>query len=245
MLYIELNRPAKLNALRRVEVDALTAILREPGDVRAVVLAGAGGRAFSAGMDVAEFLALDQRTARDFITALRDLIHTVRTLPATTICAIDGHCLGGAFELALACDIRVVTTRSTYGLPEIKLGIPSVIDAALLPQFIGLGFAKEMIMTGDLYPATEPRAAALANQLVEPDQLTEQVSTFLSTVSGHTSTVLAAQKRIFEDWQNNGLTVAAQRSIEEFAGVFAQPDTHQALASYQQNLRTSPPPQDP
>ena len=158
VLTVTLNRPEKHNALRRRDIDAIGAALADLGDVRAVLFRGAGGRAFSAGVDVTEFLALDGADdARDFITAVRTMLAAARTAPLTTICAVDGPCIGAAMELALACDLRVVTTRSRFGLPEIQLGLPSVVDASLLSQYVGLGAAKELILTGDLAAATDPR----------------------------------------------------------------------------------------
>lgn len=242
VLTVTFDRPAKLNALRRADIDALTAHLATMQDVRAVVFRGAGDRAFSAGVDIHEFLALTgPHDAREFITALRTALATVRRAPVTTICAIDGYCLGAALELALASDIRVVTTRATFGLPEIKLGIPSVIDAALLQQYVGLGHAKEMILTGDLYPATDRPLAGLANRLVAPDQLDNAVQDVLSKVTGHTPTVLAAQKRLFQTWQNTGTDTAIEISIEEFAGVFTAADTRDALTRYGSTLGITPP----
>jgi enoyl-CoA hydratase/carnithine racemase len=233
VLHVTFDRPEKLNALRREDLDALPGHLAGATGLRAVVFRGAGDRAFSAGVDIHEFLAMTgPEDARDFISALRAMLASVRREPVTTICAIDGHCIGGAMELALACDIRLVTTRSRFGLPEIKLGIPSVIDAALLQQYVGLGLAKEMILTGDLYPATDPRLAGLCNRLVEPDELGPAVEDILGKVTGHTPTVLAAQKRLFETWQNTALDTGIEVSIGEFAGVFAAPDTKDALARY-------------
>lgn len=197
-----------------------------------MVFRRAGDRAFSAGVDIHEFLALNgPEDARDFISALRTMLASIRRAPVTTICAIDRRCIGGAMELAVACDLRVVTTRSRFGIPEIKLGIPSVIDAALLQQHVGLGQAKEMILTGDLYPATNAQLAGLSNRLVEPDEFEPTIDEVLGKVTGHTPTVLASQKRLFEAWQNTALT-GIEVSVDELASVFAAPATKDALARY-------------
>lgn len=236
VLHVTFDRPEKRNALRRVDIDEVAALL-DDRDLRAVVFRGAGDRAFSAGVGIGEFLALDgPDAARSFITALRDLLAAVRTVPAVTICAVDGYCLGGAFELALAADLRVVTTRARFGLPEVRLGIPSVIDAALLQQFVGLGHAKEMILTGDVHPADAPQVAALCARPVAPDDLEPAVADLLARVAGHTRTVVAAQKRLFETWQSTSLAEGAARSVDEFAAVFAADDTRAALAAYRSSL---------
>jgi len=236
VLHVTLDRPEKRNALRRADVDEVAALL-DDRDLRAVVFRGAGDRAFSAGVDIGEFLALDgPDAARSFITALRDLLAAVRRTPAVTICAIDGPCLGGAFELALAADLRVVTTRARFGLPEVKLGIPSVIDAALLQQFVGLGHAKEMILTGDVYDVDAPPVAGLCARPVAPVGLEPAVTDLLGRVTGHTRTVVAAQKRLFETWQDAPLSQGIDASVDEFAGVFAADDTRAALAAYRSSL---------
>ncbi|MEV0084805.1 enoyl-CoA hydratase-related protein [Saccharopolyspora sp. NPDC050642] len=233
VLHVVFDRPEKLNAMRREDIDAVPALIAGASDIRAIVFRGAGERAFSAGVDVREFLSLTTPdSARDFISALRDMLASVRRAPVTTICAIDGYCIGGALELAVACDVRLVTTRSSFGLPEIKLGIPSVIDAGLLQQYVGLGHAKEMILTGDLYPATAPQLAGLCNRLVEPSGLEEVLETFLAKVTCHTTTVLASQKRLFETWQNTTTDVGIDVSVGEFAGTFAAADTMEALTRY-------------
>lgn len=233
VMTVTLNRPEKLNALRREDIDTVRAALEDLGDARAVVLRGAGGRAFSAGVDVTEFLALDSPdAAREFVAALRAMLAAVRTAPVTTLGVVDGHCIGGALELALACDLRVVTTVSRLGLPEIRLGLPSVVDASLLQQYVGLGVAQELILTGDLVEATDARVAGLCTRLVEPDDLDAAVDELLGKVTGHTATVLAAQKRLFRTWQNTALDEGIEASIDEFAGVFGSAETREALARY-------------
>lgn len=205
-------------------------------DVRAVVFRGAGERAFTAGMHIDSFDGLSTETARTFIGGLRDMLAAVRTAPVATICAVDGYCLGVGFELALACDLRIATTRSSFGLPEIKVGIPSVADAALLAQHVGLSLAKEIILTGDLYPVDRFRSGGVCNDIVEPDALDAAVTTWVSRVDGHTRTATASQKRLFEIWQNTTLATGTALSVAEFASVFAAEETHAQLATYRRTL---------
>jgi enoyl-CoA hydratase len=219
-LRITLSRPAKLNALRPADIHALRAAMDLPAAVRAVVFAGAGGRAFCAGMHVDTFAGLTPESARVFIAGLRDMLAAVRTAPVVTVCAVDGYCLGVGFELALACDLRVVSTRSAFGLPEIKVGIPSVADAALLSQHVGLSLAKEIILTGDIYPADRFAGTGLCNALVEPPALADATAGLLAKVTDHSPAAMASQKRLFEAWQNTGLTAGAEVSVHEFASVF-------------------------
>jgi enoyl-CoA hydratase/carnithine racemase len=235
-LHVTVDRPAKLNALRRADIDAMLEAMDLDADVRAVVFRGAGDRAFSAGMHVEEFQDLTPASAAEFISRLRDLLAAVRTAPVATVSAVNGYCIGAAFELALACDLRIAASTASFGLPEIKVGIPSVVDAALLPQHVGLSLAKEMILTGDLYPVDRFAASGMCNAVVEPDELDAEVERWVARVAGHTRAATASQKRLFEVWQNTGLSTGTALSVREFASVFAAEETRQQLNTYRRGL---------
>jgi enoyl-CoA hydratase/carnithine racemase len=138
---------------------------------------------------------------------------------------VHGYCLGAGFELVLACDLRVSTPDSQFGLPEVKVGVPSVIDAALLPAHVGLSLAKEIILTGDPCPAHVLHRTGLLNRVVPAERLRAETVELLGRVTRHTGVVLASQKRLFELWHNQGLVDAIEASVDEFAGVFAHPET--------------------
>jgi enoyl-CoA hydratase/carnithine racemase len=231
--WITFNREAKLNAWLWEDIVAVTALVREAAQTkRAIAFRGAGTRAFSAGVDVGTFLALTPESARRFITDLRDFLGAVRTAPIPTLCLIDGYCLGGALELALAADIRLVTPRATFGMPEIKVGIPSVLDAALLTQHVGLGKAKEMLLTGDLYDVLALERYGLFNEVVASPALDATATRLLDRLTGHSPAAVRAQKALFETWQNEPLQVSIAASVESFAAIFAAPETAEHLAAY-------------
>src|SRR5438874_758437 len=147
-------------------------------------------------MHLDAFRDLTPATARRLIETVRDCVGAVRTAPFPAICAINGHCLGVAFEIALAGDLRIAASHATVGLPEIKVGIPSVVDAALLQQHVGLSKAKELILTGDLYPVTELERYGLFNAVVPAEQLLAETRRLLDRVANWTPTVVASQKRL-------------------------------------------------
>jgi enoyl-CoA hydratase/carnithine racemase len=153
-----------------------------------------------------------------------------------TVAAVSGYCLGGAFELALACDLRVVTATAAFGLPEIKVGIPSVIDAALLPGFVGLSKAREMILTGDAYRLGELPPHSIANVVTEPGQLGEATERLLERTATHTRTVTAAQRRLFDLWLNHPLDEAVELSTGEFAGTFGAQETRDQIERHYQRI---------
>lgn len=224
--WITFTRPEKLNALLPEDLDAIRLALTDQVPApRAAVLTGAGERAFSAGMHLDAFCDLTPETARRLIVTVRDCLAAVRTAPFPTLCAINGHCLGVAFEMALACDLRIAANHAMVGLPEIQVGIPSVVDAALLQQHVGLSKAKEMILTGDLYPVAELEPLGLFNAVVPAEGLGVAVQRMLDRVTPWTPTVVTSQKRLFEVWQNSTLADGIDASVEIFAGVFESPET--------------------
>jgi enoyl-CoA hydratase/carnithine racemase len=229
--WLTFARPEKLNALLPEDLDAVTrALTEQPPALQAAVLTGAGERAFSAGMHLDAFKDLTPESARRLIVAVRDCLAAVRLAPFPTISMINGHCLGAAFEIALASDLRIAADRATVGLPEIQVGIPSVVDAALLQQHVGLSKAKEMILTGDLYPVTELEPHGLFNAIVPARDLQAATTRILERVTPWTPTVMAAQKRLFEIWQNSILADGIEASVDIFAEVFASPETAAQIA---------------
>src|SRR5207244_10240514 len=117
--------------------------------IRAVVLRGQSEKSMIGGADIKEMAKLDQKSAEAFISLLRDLCEAVRAFPAPVIARMPGWCLGGGLEVAAACDFRVAAHDAKFGMPEVKVGIPSVIHAALLPRLIGWGRARWLVMTAE------------------------------------------------------------------------------------------------
>jgi enoyl-CoA hydratase len=172
--HLELNRPEVRNAINRELVDALHETLddwAERDELRAVVLSGAGGKAFAGGADIAE---LKERTHREaFFGINQRLFQKLEDFPRPVIAAIDGYALGGGLELALSCDLRVASRSAKVGMPEVSLGIfPGAGGTWRLPRVVGLGHAKELIFTGRIVDAEEAFSLCLFERLVDADALT-------------------------------------------------------------------------
>lgn len=172
---LTLNRPEVRNALSRELCGQLSTQLTawaEHDDLRAVVLTGAGGKAFAAGADIAE---LKERThTESFLAWAQRVFQQLEDFPRPVIAAIDGYALGGGLELALAADLRVITSRSKIGFPEVTLGIfPSAGASARLPRLVGLGRARELIFTGRIVEVSEAKAWGLFESVVEDDAVGE------------------------------------------------------------------------
>src|SRR5262249_12635908 len=154
--YVTVDNRKKLNTLDRALMRAFVAEIEALGrrdDLRAVVLSGAGDKAFIGGASIPEMVVLDRGTARDFITLVHRTCDCLRQLPVPVIARIDGYALGAGLEVAVSCDLRVATTQAKFGMPEVKVGIPSVVEAALIPRLIGWGRARELLMTGETIDA--------------------------------------------------------------------------------------------
>jgi enoyl-CoA hydratase/carnithine racemase len=233
--WITLDRPEIRNALYAEDLTCITEAVTGISDgVKAIVLTGMGERAFSAGMHINTFANAAPEDGRAIISGVRDCIGAIRRAPVPTVAMINGYCIGAAFEMALACDLRVAHPDVRVGLPEVRLGIPSVVEAALLHQYVGLSKAKEIILTGDLYPISEFAAQGLINRIVEQTELRAATLELLGAVTACTPEVIAAQKGLIETWLNYGLQHSIDASVDVFADIFRGPAASAAVARYQQ-----------
>jgi len=213
---IWIDRPRKLNALTGPMILALGDELRRAASdsrVRGVIVAGIGPTT-SAGVDLNEFAVGTPDTIRRLIGALADACAAARRCPKPVAMAIQGHCFGGALELACACDFRAAARGALLAMPEVTLGIPSVIDAALLERHVGFGRAQELVLTGEPISAERALMWGLLNRVVEPDELLDSCRDLLALAMRHDAAAIARQKQLFTDWLNLPLDDAVERSKE-------------------------------
>lgn len=184
-----LNRPAVLNALDDATYRALDAALEKlekRDDLRALVVTGAGERAFSAGADLTYMRALTGEARQEFILLSYRVTNRLAYFPRPSVAAVRGHALGGGFELVMACDLRVAGSDAQFGLPEITLGsVPGSGGVQRLPLLIGPTRAKELVLTGRRLPAEEALAWGLVNRVVPPDQVLDAARELARTIAGH------------------------------------------------------------
>lgn len=219
-----LDRPEKRNAMTREMIQHLTAAVdRAAGnpEVRGILIAGTGP-AFSAGVDLREFAEGTPESARALIAALKDLCAAVRRAPKPVACALHGHCLGGALELATAADLRVAAPDAWLGMPEVAVGIPSVIDAALLERHVGVARAHELILTGDFISGEQAHSWGLVNRLAPAGEVIDAAAVLLRRVTRHDPETVAAQKRLFGEWLDRPYGEAVDAGIEPLVEAFRQ-----------------------
>jgi enoyl-CoA hydratase/carnithine racemase len=221
---LTIDNAAKLNALNRelmVEiVDAVKGLEADPA-LRLVIVTGAGERAFIGGADINELAALDPDSAREFITLVHRCCGGFHRLPVPVIARIDGYALGAGLELAAACDLRVASDRAVFGMPEVRVGIPSVIEAALLPQLIGYGRTRRLLLTGVTIDAEEALAWALVDAVAAPDRLDAVVERFAAAILAGGPHAIRLQKKLILDWEELGTGAAVARGIEIFTEAYA------------------------
>jgi enoyl-CoA hydratase/carnithine racemase len=200
--------------------------------VQAIILRGAGERAFSAGVDLREMKDLTPLTAEQFIRSLHQAARILVDVPVPVVAAIQGPCLGGALELALAADIRIASDDAIFGLPEVRVGLPSVIEASLLPPAVGLGRARKMLLTGEIIDAVEAHRIGLVDEVVTHDKVHETAMDTAREFLGMARPVLAAQKDIVGKWLELGEAESAEYTIKAFALGFATPYPHEAMSAF-------------
>jgi enoyl-CoA hydratase/carnithine racemase len=202
---------AVINGVR----EALEALAAEP-QIRVLIIAGQSERSMIGGADIKEMAALDQASAEKFITGLRDLCEAVRVFPSPVIARMPGWCLGGGLEVAAACDFRVAAHDAKFGMPEVKVGIPSVIHAALLPRLIGWGRARWLVMTGETIDAASALAWGLVDVVAPEGGIDEAVETTVAMLLACGPQALRTQKALFRQWEELPLTESVNLSVGVF-----------------------------
>lgn len=216
-----LDRETKRNALDGALIRSLTEeaeALAADDELHAVVVTGRGSKAFSAGADRRELDALGKANAAAWITRLHDAIQAVRAIPVPVVARIEGACIGGAMEIAAGCDLRVGSTTAFFAMPEVRVGIPSVIEAALLPRIVGAGRANRLVMTGATIDAETAHAWGFLDALA--DDVDPALEATLADLAKADATALRLQKELVTEWLELSLSESIERSIPAFARAY-------------------------
>ena len=184
--------------------------------IRVLVLAGQSERSMIGGADIKEMAKLDQASAEKFITGLRDLCEAVRTFQSPVIARMPGWCLGGGLEVAAACDFRIAAHDAKFGMPEVRVGIPSVIHAALLPRLIGWGRARWLVMTAETVDAPTALGWGLVDVVAPQGGLDAAVERVVAALLECGPEALRSQKALLRQWQELPLTESINLSISVF-----------------------------
>lgn len=197
-------------------------------NLRALVLRGQGDKAFVAGANIKEMAQLDRISAEIFISNLGKLCDAVRHFPVPVIARIPGWCLGGGLELALVCDIKIAAHGSQFGMPEVKVGIPSVIHAAMMPRMIPACHASWLLLTGELIDSAKALEWGLVNECVDLTDLDHRIKEITDLFANLPAQAVRQQKRLLRRWEKLPLTDAIEDTIKEFGQAFetGEPTEH-------------------
>ena len=232
---ITINRPEKRNALNiktREEGAAVLDELRGDDSVGVVVFTGAGDKAFIAGADIAEFAGRTANMQREVMLG-RSLFTAIDSFPKPVIAMINGYCLGGGCELALACDIRIASETASFGQPEINLGIiPGGGGTQRLPRLVGEGKAMELILTGEIIDAKTAFAIGLVNHVVPADQLEAKTMEIAGRIADKGPIALRLAKEAVKLASRSNLDEGLKREVDLFALCFATEDKDEGVKAF-------------
>ena len=207
-------------------------VLAADREIRVLIIAGQSEKSMIGGADIKEMAKLDQASAEKFITGLRDLCETVRVFPAPVIARMPGWCLGGGLEVAASCDFRIAAQDAKFGMPEVRVGIPSVIHAALLPRLIGWGRARWLVMTAESIDAATALAWGLIDVVAPEGGLDAAVEHTVKALLECGPEALRAQKALLRQWEELPLKESVDLSIGVFGRSFLTDEPHTLMQGF-------------
>jgi enoyl-CoA hydratase len=236
IVVVRLDRPEKLNALTRemlFELGETFGRIEGERDIRAVILTGAGDRAFSAGTDIAELAAMDVEEARSAARRGQDVCERIERCAVPVIAAVNGVAAGGGFELALACHIRIASSNARFSLPETLLGIiPGYGGTQRLARATGSGRALEMLLTGAEVSAEEALQIGLVNATVAPAALLPEAETLARKIASLAPLAIRACLKAVTQGLTLSLAEGLELEAELFSALFATEDMREGTRAF-------------
>jgi enoyl-CoA hydratase len=238
---VRINRPKALNALNPTVIAELSRVLEqlctqcESGDwcVRAVILTGAGDKAFVAGGDIAAMVDMNGEQAMTFASAGHAVGEMLADLPIPAIAAVNGFALGGGCELALACDFIYASATARFGQPEVKLGvIPGFGGTQRMLRRVGMARALELCMTGEMIRADEAIRMGLVNRVVPPEELIDACLAAVANIAKMGPLAVAAAKRVIHRGAELPLSAANSLEVEAFSSLFETADQREGMRAF-------------
>jgi enoyl-CoA hydratase len=213
---VAIDNQARLNCLGHAQItafiDAVTALADDP-DLRVLVVTGEGDRAFMGGANLHELGELDPPKARDFLTLIHRMCKVLRDLPVPVIARVNGFCLGAGLEVMAACDMHIASDNAVFGMPEVKIGLPSVVEAALLPQLIGWGRTKLLLYTGDNIDAGTALEWGLVEKVVPAADLDVALGRWVHSIVESGPRAIRLQKELIREWEAMPVNDAIEAGI--------------------------------
>jgi enoyl-CoA hydratase len=237
---ISVNNPARLNSLSSdvlaAFIDAVREVATDP-DLRCAIITGEGDRSFIGGANLLELETLNPDTARAFLTQVHTACQVLRDLPVPAIARVNGFCLGAGLELMAACDMHVASDNAVFGMPEVKIGVPSVVEAALLPQLIGWGRTKVLLYTGDNIDAATALAWGLVERVTPLAKLDAAVEEWVAAIVDSGPRAIRLQKELIREWEAMPVADAIEAGIRMMGRAYETDEPHRMIGAARARLR--------
>ncbi len=232
---VTVDNQRRLNCLASPTIVALGqtfAKLGEDEGLRAIILTGAGDKAFIGGADLNELGAACADSVRLFITRLHQACLAIRNCPVPVIGRVNGFCLGAGLEVAASCDMRVSSDNAIYGMPEVHMGLPSVIEAALLPGLIGWGKTREILITGETFGAEPALAMGFVQKVVPLAELDAAVDHWLDLIGRATPKAVRNQKALMNRWEKTSVAEGVYAGIDAISEAYTTGEPQAAIKAF-------------
>lgn len=233
--FVSIDNARKANALNSLLMDEFVRTITGLGEdetLRAIVVTGAGEKAFVGGADISEMSGLDKEGAKAFITRVHRCCDAVRKSPLPVIARVNGFAFGAGLELAAACDLRIATDMALFGMQEVRLGIPSVVEAAMLPTLIGWGRTRELLLLGETIDAATASDWGLVERVVAPADLDAEIDRVLASLIAGGARAIKLQKALIGAWDGVPLDAAIAKGIDAFAAAFDTDEPARMLGAF-------------
>lgn len=232
---ITFNNPAKRNALglggKELFIELMTSIKHDER-LRALIITGAGEQSFVGGTNLAEMKDFNLDQAEASSTKTHRVCDAVRQFPVPVIARINGYCFGSGFEIAACADMRVGVHGAKFGMPEVRFGIPSGMEASALPRLIGWGKATELVLTGDHINADEAFRIGFLNRLVARDEMDSVVDQWIASLMAGGPNAIRIQKRLIMDWDRMSVTDGARAGIQAYVQSYKSDEPNRLMTAF-------------
>jgi enoyl-CoA hydratase len=237
---VTVNNPSRRNALgnagKRELAETFERVSAE-ASLRVIVLTGAGDRSFIGGADVAEMSTFAHGRAAEGPALTHRVCEAIRRAPVPVIARVNGYCFGAGLEIAAACDMRAAADTARFGMPEVLFGLPSGMEACLLPQLIGWGKTRELVFTGRHIDAREAAGCHLIERIVPPEALDTAVEDWVAAILAAGPNAIRAQKELVRDWERMSIADAVQQGIRAVAAAHGTEETKRLMGAFVEKRR--------
>ena len=237
---VTVNNPAQRNALgnggKRALAEAIERIASEPA-LRVMILTGAGDKSFVGGANIAEMSTFVRHDASEGPSLTHRVCEAIRRTPVPVIARVNGWCLGAGLEIAASCDMRAAADTARFGMPEVLFGLPSGMEACLLPQLIGWGKTRELVFTGRHIDCAEAVACGLVERVATPDELDAAVDDWVVAILNAGPNAIRAQKELIRDWERMSIADAVQQGIRAVAAAHGSDETKRLMGAFLQRKK--------